>query len=230
MSWEAWFTLGVVALCFVLDDLRYYWVHRFGHRIRWVWASHVNHHSSQHYNLTTALRQTWTYTLTFMMVVRAPLILLEATDDERVDITLQEYVVEALAEYRELHGEEQGFEQWSSYLLRSLDKIRKRLGGGMRQVGILADPVVERRGVVDVRVHGEGRGRRVTFGVYREAPGAHGLPVDDEARRLPRPLVFDPDPVVGPPAVPGDLQGLGQGISQDLIPIQRTAHYCRNAV
>ena len=66
----------VVILCFVLDDLRYYWVHRFGHRIRWVWASHVNHHSSQHYNLTTALRQTWTYTLTLMMVVRAPLILL----------------------------------------------------------------------------------------------------------------------------------------------------------
>ncbi len=66
----------IVALCFVLDDLRYYWVHRFGHRIRWVWASHVNHHSSQHYNLTTALRQTWTGTFTFMMVVRAPLILL----------------------------------------------------------------------------------------------------------------------------------------------------------
>lgn len=66
----------VVLACFVLDDLRYYWVHRFGHRIRWVWASHVNHHSSQHYNLTTALRQTWTGTFTFMMVVRAPLILL----------------------------------------------------------------------------------------------------------------------------------------------------------
>ena len=66
----------VILVCFVLDDLRYYWVHRFGHRIRWVWASHVNHHSSQHYNLTTALRQTWTGTFTFMMVVRAPLILM----------------------------------------------------------------------------------------------------------------------------------------------------------
>lgn len=66
----------VIAICFVLDDLRYYWVHRFGHRIRWVWASHVNHHSSQHYNLTTALRQTWTGQFTFMMIVRAPLILL----------------------------------------------------------------------------------------------------------------------------------------------------------
>ena len=69
-------SLWVVALCFVLDDLRYYWVHRFGHRIRWVWASHVNHHSSQHYNLTTALRQTWTGTFTMMMLVRVPLLLL----------------------------------------------------------------------------------------------------------------------------------------------------------
>jgi sterol desaturase/sphingolipid hydroxylase (fatty acid hydroxylase superfamily) len=69
-------SIWVVALVFVLDDLRYYWVHRFGHRIRWVWASHVNHHSSQHYNLTTALRQTWTGTFTLMMIVRAPLLLL----------------------------------------------------------------------------------------------------------------------------------------------------------
>ena len=69
-------SIWVIALCFLLDDLRYYWVHRFGHRVRWVWASHVNHHSSQHYNLSTALRQTWTGTFTFMMIVRAPLILL----------------------------------------------------------------------------------------------------------------------------------------------------------
>jgi len=69
-------SIWVLGLCFVLDDLRYYWVHRLGHRVRWVWASHVNHHSSQHYNLTTALRQTWTGTFTLMMVLRAPLVLL----------------------------------------------------------------------------------------------------------------------------------------------------------
>ncbi len=69
-------SVATIALCFVLDDLRYYWVHRFGHRVRWVWASHVNHHSSQHYNLSTALRQTWTATFTLMMVLRLPLILL----------------------------------------------------------------------------------------------------------------------------------------------------------
>ena len=69
-------SIWAVLVCFVLDDLRYYWVHRLGHRVRWVWASHVNHHSSQHYNLTTALRQTWTGTFTFMMAVKAPMVLL----------------------------------------------------------------------------------------------------------------------------------------------------------
>jgi sterol desaturase/sphingolipid hydroxylase (fatty acid hydroxylase superfamily) len=52
-------SLPALALCFVLDDLRYYWWHRASHRIRWLWADHVNHHSSQHYNLSTALRQPW---------------------------------------------------------------------------------------------------------------------------------------------------------------------------
>lgn len=66
----------VVVVCFILDDLRYYWYHRIAHRSRWVWAEHVNHHSSQHYNLTTALRQSWTGTFTGMWLLRAPLILL----------------------------------------------------------------------------------------------------------------------------------------------------------
>lgn len=66
----------VVALCFVLDDLRYYWYHRIAHRCRWVWAEHVIHHSSQHYNLSTALRQSWTGTFTGMFILRIPLALL----------------------------------------------------------------------------------------------------------------------------------------------------------
>jgi sterol desaturase/sphingolipid hydroxylase (fatty acid hydroxylase superfamily) len=56
LGWAWWVWIGA----FVLDDFNYYWVHRTGHRVRWFWASHVNHHSSQHYNLSTALRQTWT--------------------------------------------------------------------------------------------------------------------------------------------------------------------------
>ncbi len=45
---------------FFADDFSYYWFHRTAHRVNWFWASHVVHHSSQHYNLAAALRQTWT--------------------------------------------------------------------------------------------------------------------------------------------------------------------------
>jgi sterol desaturase/sphingolipid hydroxylase (fatty acid hydroxylase superfamily) len=41
-------------------DLLYYWHHRAEHRIRILWACHVSHHSSQYFNLSTALRQPWT--------------------------------------------------------------------------------------------------------------------------------------------------------------------------
>lgn len=44
---------------FFLDDLCYYAFHRAHHEIRLLWAIHVNHHSSEHYNLSTALRQPW---------------------------------------------------------------------------------------------------------------------------------------------------------------------------
>jgi len=46
-------------LLFFLDDFAYYWFHRISHEVRLFWASHVVHHSSQHFNLSTALRQTW---------------------------------------------------------------------------------------------------------------------------------------------------------------------------
>jgi len=52
-DWWVW------VLLFFGDDLAYYWFHRVSHESRVFWASHVVHHSSQHYNLSTALRQTW---------------------------------------------------------------------------------------------------------------------------------------------------------------------------
>jgi len=50
---------GIVpwTLAMVWWDLAYYWNHRFQHEIRGMWAIHVPHHSSEHYNLSTALRQ-----------------------------------------------------------------------------------------------------------------------------------------------------------------------------
>jgi sterol desaturase/sphingolipid hydroxylase (fatty acid hydroxylase superfamily) len=38
-------------------DFIYYWNHRFMHESRYMWAVHVVHHSSERYNLSTALRQ-----------------------------------------------------------------------------------------------------------------------------------------------------------------------------
>ncbi|MCB1386983.1 MAG: sterol desaturase family protein [Nitratireductor sp.] len=70
------FSPWVGILAFLLDDLRYYWYHRIAHRVRWVWAEHVNHHSSQHYNLSTALRQSWTGQFTGMFVLQIPMVLL----------------------------------------------------------------------------------------------------------------------------------------------------------
>lgn len=67
-------TWWAIVLCFVLDDLAYYIFHRAAHRVRWFWASHVNHHSSQHYNLSTALRQTWTGFFSASFIFRLPLV------------------------------------------------------------------------------------------------------------------------------------------------------------
>jgi alkylglycerol monooxygenase len=49
--WTTW------VFAFVLYDFCYYWQHRFGHTVGLFWASHVVHHQSEEFNLTTALRQ-----------------------------------------------------------------------------------------------------------------------------------------------------------------------------
>ncbi|MEZ5996363.1 MAG: sterol desaturase family protein [Hyphomonadaceae bacterium] len=69
-------TWPVMAACFFAEDCTYYWFHRIAHERRWFWASHVIHHSSQHYNLTTALRQTWTGALGLSFMFWLPLILI----------------------------------------------------------------------------------------------------------------------------------------------------------
>lgn len=64
---------------------------------------------------------------------KAPLLLLDADIDTRIQYTRQEYISEALAEYQALHGEALGFEHWANYLVDSMDRIRKRLGGERHQ-------------------------------------------------------------------------------------------------
>lgn len=52
-AWYIWLA------CQFLDDLTYYWFHRFNHTIRFLWAAHIVHHSSNKFNLGTAVRNGW---------------------------------------------------------------------------------------------------------------------------------------------------------------------------
>ncbi len=51
--WWSW-----VILLFA-DDFLYYWFHRISHEVRFFWNFHVVHHSSNQYNLSVAVRQSW---------------------------------------------------------------------------------------------------------------------------------------------------------------------------
>ena len=52
-TWLVW------PLTFIVIDFIYYWYHRCSHRIRFLWAVHMNHHSSEEMNFSVALRQPW---------------------------------------------------------------------------------------------------------------------------------------------------------------------------
>ena len=68
-AWWSW------VLILFADDFCYYWAHRMGHESRFFWASHIVHHSSKKYNLSTALRQTWTGGFfTFVFYLALPLL------------------------------------------------------------------------------------------------------------------------------------------------------------
>lgn len=47
----------IIVILFLLVDFSFYIWHRASHRVRFLWANHVNHHSSRSFNFTTAFRQ-----------------------------------------------------------------------------------------------------------------------------------------------------------------------------
>ncbi|MEC8831159.1 MAG: sterol desaturase family protein, partial [Bacteroidota bacterium] len=52
-AWYIWI------LCQLADDFTYYWFHRANHEVRILWAAHIVHHSSDNFNLGTAIRNGW---------------------------------------------------------------------------------------------------------------------------------------------------------------------------
>ncbi|WP_156756613.1 sterol desaturase family protein [Actinokineospora pegani] len=67
-TWWSWvlLLLGV--------DFLFYWYHRFAHRVRLAWAAHQAHHSSEYFNLGTALRQKWNQWFEVLVWIPLPLL------------------------------------------------------------------------------------------------------------------------------------------------------------
>lgn len=62
-------------ICLIAFDFFYYWAHRFSHEWNFLWAAHVVHHSSEEYNLSVALRQSWFHSLlVFFIFLPMPII------------------------------------------------------------------------------------------------------------------------------------------------------------
>lgn len=59
LPWRMAMNWWLLIPCFVLYDFCSYWSHRISHFNRFFWATHVVHHSAEHYNLTVAFRQSW---------------------------------------------------------------------------------------------------------------------------------------------------------------------------
>ncbi len=59
-GWESFgYVWYIWILCMLLDDYTYYWFHRQNHMVRFLWAAHIVHHSSDNFNLGTAVRNGW---------------------------------------------------------------------------------------------------------------------------------------------------------------------------
>jgi sterol desaturase/sphingolipid hydroxylase (fatty acid hydroxylase superfamily) len=86
LDWHAgWVSFAVL---FVAQDLLYYVFHRCSHRVRWLWAAHVVHHSSERMNFSTAFRQSLMYPVAGMWVFWIPLAFLGFPPKQIVGIVL----------------------------------------------------------------------------------------------------------------------------------------------
>ena len=56
------------------------------------------------------------------------LVIVDVPLEKRIEITFDEYVFQSQDEYIEFYGIEQGFLEWSAYIVRSIKKLEKRIG------------------------------------------------------------------------------------------------------
>lgn len=56
-------------------------------------------------------------------------VLLSSSLEERIENTLNEYVIESQDEYTKIYGYEDGLSEWFNYIYSSMERLKKRLGG-----------------------------------------------------------------------------------------------------
>jgi sterol desaturase/sphingolipid hydroxylase (fatty acid hydroxylase superfamily) len=59
VPWRMEFSWWTFLPCYIIFDLCSYWAHSISHRMRFLWATHVAHHSGEHFNLTISFRLSW---------------------------------------------------------------------------------------------------------------------------------------------------------------------------
>src|SRR5690606_22594019 len=63
LQWNPELSVWSVLALVVFIDFCFYLNHVLMHKVRWFWNVHVTHHSSEHMNFSTALRQNFTFAL-----------------------------------------------------------------------------------------------------------------------------------------------------------------------
>jgi sterol desaturase/sphingolipid hydroxylase (fatty acid hydroxylase superfamily) len=74
LPWRMSLQWWTIIPCYILFDFCSYWAHRVSHSQRFWWATHVVHHSGEHYNLTVSYRLSWVQHLKIIFFLPVALI------------------------------------------------------------------------------------------------------------------------------------------------------------
>lgn len=74
LPWRIAFNWWTIIPCYIIFDFFSYWSHRISHFNRFFWATHVVHHSAEHYNLTVSFRMSWLQNLKIIFFLPVALI------------------------------------------------------------------------------------------------------------------------------------------------------------
>jgi sterol desaturase/sphingolipid hydroxylase (fatty acid hydroxylase superfamily) len=74
VPWRMYFNWWMFIPCYIIFDFCSYWAHRISHQQRFWWATHVVHHSGEHYNLTVSFRLSWVQHLKLIFFLPVALI------------------------------------------------------------------------------------------------------------------------------------------------------------